>query len=188
MQIPLQITFKDIPHSDAIEAKIKEKAKKLDQFAKHIMSCRVVVEEPHKNHNQGNLFQIKIDITVPPGHEIVASKQSDLNHAHEDMYVAIRDAFNAVQRQVQDLVKKQQGKVKKHETPPRGAVKQLFPEMDYGLIETPDGREIYFHRNSVINADFDDIHVGDPAHFAEEMGEEGPQASTVHIEGKHHAM
>ena len=185
MQIPLQITFKDMEHSDAIEAKIREKAQKLELFAKDIMSCRVVIEEPHQHNHQGNLFSIKIDVTVP-GHEIVASKQSGENHAHEDAYVAIRDAFDAVRRQLQDLVRTQRGNVKVHEIEPHGVIKALYPEMDSGLIETVDGREIYFHRNSLINFNFDELEIGTKAHFSEEMGEQGPQASSVHIEGRHH--
>ncbi|MDH5357972.1 MAG: HPF/RaiA family ribosome-associated protein [Gammaproteobacteria bacterium] len=183
MQIPLQITFKDMDHSDALEAKIREKAEKLEQFSQQIMSCRVVVEEPHKHHHQGNLFSIKIDVTLP-GHEIVANKQSDQDHSHEDAYVAIRDAFDAVRRQIQDRVSKRRGDVKVHEIAPHGRIKALYPEMDYGLIETIDGREIYFHRNSLINFNFDDLEVGNKAHFSEEAGNEGPQASSVHIEGK----
>ncbi len=187
MQIPLQITFKDMKHSDAIEAKVIEKAQKLEQFSKDIISCRVVIEEPHKNHQQGNLFSITIDVAVP-NHEIVASKHSDKNHAHEDMYVAIRDAFDAVRRQLQDLVQKKRGQVKAHEVPPHGAIKALFPEMDYGLIETTDGREIYFHRNSLVSADFDKLKIGDSTHFTESIGDEGPQASSVYIEGKYHVV
>ena len=181
MQTPLQITFKDMNHSDAVEAKIREKAQKLEQFSQQIMSCRVVIEEPHKHKHQGNLFSIKIDVTIP-GHELVASKQSDQNHAHENAYVAIRDAFDAIRRQIQDQVRKQRGDVKVHEVAPHGVIKSLFPNMDYGIIETLDGREIYFHRNSLINFNFDDLEVGAKAHFSEEAGEQGPQASSVHIE------
>ena len=187
MQIPLQITFKDMKHSDAIEAKVTEKVQKLEQFSKDIIGCRVIIEEPHKNHQQGNLFSIKIDVTLP-NHEIVASKQSDQNHAHEDVYVAIRDAFDAVRRQLQDFVLKQRGEVKAHQEAPHGTIKEVFPMMDYGVIETSDGREIYFHRNSLVSVDFDKLKIGDSVHFTENMGDEGPQASSVHLEGKHHSV
>lgn len=185
MQIPLQITFRHMEPSEALEAKIREKAQKLDQFAEHIMSCRVTIDMEHKHHKQGKLFGVKIDITVP-GTEIIADRHPDKHHAHEDVYVALRDAFDASRRQLEDYVRKQRGKVKTHETLPHGQIKELFPYEDYGLIETSDGREIYFHRNSVIDEDFDNLSEGDSVHFSEEMGEEGPQASTVHVEGKHH--
>lgn len=185
MQIPLQITFRHMEPSEALEAKIREKAQKLEQFAEHIMSCRVTIDMEHKHHKQGKLFGVKIDITVP-GTEIIADRHPDKHHAHEDVYVALRDAFDASRRQLEDYVRIQRGKVKVHETLPHGQIKELFPYEDYGLIETSDGREIYFHRNSVIDADFDNLSEGDSVHFSEEMGEEGPQASTVHVEGKHH--
>ena len=185
MQIPLQITFRHMERSDALEAKIREKAQKLEQFAEHIMSCRVTIDLEHKHHHQGKLYGVKIDITLPQT-EIIADRHPDKHHAHEDVYVALRDAFDAARRQLEDYVRKQSGKIKVHETAPHGKIKELYPYEDYGLIETTDGREIYFHRNSVIDKEFDNLSEGDNVHFSEEMGEKGPQASTVHVEGKHH--
>ena len=187
MQIPLQILFHDMEPSDAVEATIKEKAAKLETFAEKIMRCRVVVEAPHKHHHKGQLYSVKIDITLP-GNEIVVSRDAGKNHAHEDVYVAIRDAFNAARRQLEDYVRQRRRKIKLHETRPHGHIKTIFPLDGYGLIETDDGREIYFHRNSVLAADFDKLEVGANVNFSEEVGEKGPQASSVHIEGKHHAV
>lgn len=187
MQIPLKITFHQLDHSDAIEAKIREKMQKLERFAEHITSCRVTVEAPHKHHHKGNLYTVAVDITLP-GEEIVANRHPKKHQAHEDVYVAMRDAFDAARRQLEDYVRRRRGKVKAHEVEPHGFIKVLHPEEDYGLIETSDNREIYFHRNSVINTDFDNIEVGNLVHFNEEMGENGPQASTVHVEGKHHVV
>lgn len=186
MQIPLQITYRNVDQSDAIEARIREKAKKLERFAEHITSCRVTVEAPHKHHHKGKTYAVKIDVTLP-GEEIVASRHPDQHQAHEDIYVAIRDAFHAVRRQLEDYVRRSRNKVKTHVVQPYGLIRQLFPNADYGVIETPEGREIYFHRNSVLNADFDKLEIGDRVHFNEEMGEKGPQASAVHIEGKQQA-
>lgn len=187
VQIPLQITFKNLDHSDAIEAKIREKAAHLERFAENIMGCRVVVEAPHKHHRKGNIYQVRLDMTLP-GDEIVANRRPDLHQAHEDVYVAIRDVFDHARRQLEDYVRKQRGKVKSHEALPHGTIKELYPQDDYGVIETTDGREVYFHRNSVIDADFDKLEPGKTVHFHEEMGERGPQASTVHVEGKHHVV
>ena len=185
MQLPLQITFRDMEPSPAVEAKIREKAEKLDRFREDIMSCRVVVEKHHRHHHKGNVYHVRIDITVP-GSEIVVSKESHLDHAHEDAHVAIRDAFDAARRQLEDFSRKQRGHVKSHETPPHGRIVVLMPAEDYGTIRTQDGRDIYFHRNSVINADFDKLEEGAEVRFAEEAGDEGPQASTVTVVGKHH--
>jgi len=114
MMIPMQITWRDMEKSDAVEASVREHAKKLDQFCDHIMSCRVVIEAPHHHKNKGNNFHISIDITAP-GKEIAVSRDPSKTQAHEDMYVAIRDAFNAARRQVQNYVRKQRGDVKAHQ-------------------------------------------------------------------------
>jgi ribosomal subunit interface protein len=181
MQIPLQIVFHNLDKSEFIEAKIREKAEKLERFSQDIIRCRVTVDAPHKHHNKGVTYTVKIDITVP-GREIVASQHTGKNPAHEDVFVAIRDAFDDARRQLEDYVRKRRHEVKHHEEPPRGIIKELFPYENYGIIETPEGREIYFHRNSVVDADFDKLQEGLPVHFSEEMGIEGPQASTVHVE------
>lgn len=180
MQLPLQITFRGMGQSDAVEANIRERAEKLERFAGHITSCRVIVEAPHKHHIKGGHFSVKIDITLP-GEEIVASRHPEKRRAHEDVYIAIRDAFQATRRQLEDYVRRRRSDVKKHEAPPHGAISELYA--NNGLIETSDGREVYFHRNSVLNADFDTLAIGTRVHFAEEMGEKGPQASSVHVEG-----
>ena len=116
MQLPLQITFRNIPPSEAVEAKVRERAEKLERITDNIMACRVTIEAPHKHHYKGSTYQVRIDLTVP-GNEIVVSRDPGLNHAHENVYVAVRDAFNAVRRQLEDYVRQRQGKVKQHQNP-----------------------------------------------------------------------
>ena len=179
MQIPLQITFRGFPHSDAVEANIRQKAEKLEKFHHHIMSCRVVVEAKHHHHHKGNLYHVCVDITAPHK-ELVVSRDHHDEHAHEDVYVAIRDAFNAATRQLEDYARTQRGDVKTHTGLAHGTVTAMVPEQDCGFIQTSDGREIYFHRNSVLGAGFNALEVGSEVRFAEEEGDKGPQASTVH--------
>ncbi len=185
MQIPLQITFRDMKQSDAIEKAVREKAEKLNQFAQ-IMSCRVVIEMINKHH-KNTLYQISIDMTVP-GKEIVVSRDHGIDHSHEDVYVAIRDAFDAARRQLQDFHRISHQKVKAHDVPPHGRVSELNADEGYGRIETADGRSVYFHRNSVLNDEFSRLDVGSEVRFSEEQGDEGPQASSVQKVGKHHIV
>jgi len=180
MQIPVEITLRDIPHSDAVEARIREKIEKLDNFYNRIMSCRVTVESPQHRKHQGKLYSVHIDMKVPGGGELVVNRVQD-----EDIYVAIRDAFNAVVRQLEDHVRRQRGDVKSHDVPHVGRVIQKYPAQGYGFIETPDRRQIYFHRNSVAQSGFDQLEVGAEVEFIEEVGNEGPQARMVSL-GKHH--
>lgn len=188
MQLPLQITFRDMEPSEAVEANIRERATRLERFYNHIMSCRVVVESPHAHHQKGRLFQVHIDVTVPDGELAVNHGHHHKDHSHEDVYVAIRDAFAALRRQLEDYVQKRRGKTKKHAPPAHGRVLSMEPDGDYGRIETPDNRVIYFHRNSVLNSGFDRLDVGSEVRFVEEMGDRGPQASTVAPVGKHHVV
>jgi cold shock CspA family protein len=109
-------------------------------------------------------------------------------HAHEDPYVAVRDAFDAARRQVEDYVRKRRGETKSHDTPAHGEISRLLAERDCGFIRSADGREIYFHRNSVLHDGFDRLDVGSEVRYTEEAGEEGPQASTVQRLGKHHPV
>ena len=189
MQTPLEIRFHQMEPSPTIEARIRAKAAELKRFSDQVISCRVVVERDHRKHRKGNLFRVRIDLSVP-GKEIVANRQGPKDHAHEDIQVAIRDAFNALIRQLEDHVRMRRGKAKVHEVPPHGRVKMIDPSGDFGFIETSDGQAIYFHRNSVASGTFDELGVGDEVRIviAEGEGVEGAQASTVHVIGKHHVQ
>ena len=189
MQIPLQISFRNMDASDAVEADIRDKVGRLDRFYERITSCRVIVEAPHRHHRKGNLYDIRIDITVP-GEEIVVQRSGPENQAHEDVYVAVRDAFNAATRRLQDHVRKATGHVKTHEVPVHGTVVRLSREDGYGFIETSEGDEIYFHRNSVVDGSFADLDVGQEVRLvvAYDESEHGAQASTVRPVGKHHLI
>ncbi len=104
MEIPVQINFHDVDHSDAVEARIREKVEKLEQYSDRIIGCRVTVEAPHKHHHKGKLYTVKIDLTLPGGEIVVAHDNHD-DHAHEDVYVAIRDSFEAMRRQLKKHVR-----------------------------------------------------------------------------------
>jgi ribosomal subunit interface protein len=180
MKLPLQITTRNVSLSETAMSTIREKAAKLESFYDRIMSCRVLVEAPHRHKHQGIRYNVRIDLTIP-AHEIVVKREPN-----EDLYVAIRDAFDAARRQLQDIAHQQRGEIKTHEpTHPIGFVRRLYPEGDYGFIETPDGREIYFHRNSVKgNGGFDHLTPDLEVRFVEEEGEKGPQATVVLPLGK----
>jgi cold shock CspA family protein len=185
MQLPLQVSFRHMDHSEAIEALVREKAAGLDKFASHIMSCRVVVGPAGKHHAQGNLYEVRIDLTVP-GEEIAVTREPSEHTEHRDIHVALRDAFDAARRKLEDYVRRRRRAVKSHEVPPHGRVARLFPQEDYGFIETADGREVYFHRHSVLREAFDRLQIGTEVTFDEEEGRKGPQASTVRLVGRHH--
>ena len=189
MTFPILVTFRDMGPSPAIEAAIRERAQRLDRFHPHIMVCRVVVEAPHRHRRKGKLYGIRVDVTIPGG-EIAVTHEGRQNHAHEDVYVAIGDAFDAAGRLLEDHVRKRRGDVKSHGVPLHGRIVRLFPEEGYGFIETSEGEEIYFHRNAVTKPGFDKLEAGTEVRLvvAENESSEGPQASTVTAVGKHHIV
>jgi cold shock CspA family protein/ribosome-associated translation inhibitor RaiA len=176
MQQPLQITTRDVSLSEVTENDIRAKAEHLDTYYDGIVGCRVVVEGPGRHHRQGP-YTVKIDLTVP-GSELVVNRQTDA-----DLYVAIRDAFDAARRRLEDHARRQRGDVKAHEAVSYARVSALLPERGHGFLETPEGREIYFHRNSVLPPGFERLAIGTEVRFTEEAGDQGPQASTVAILG-----
>jgi ribosome-associated translation inhibitor RaiA/cold shock CspA family protein len=187
MQMPLQISFHGLDPSPEIEARIRKKAAKLERFSDRIIGCRVVVEAPHRHHRHGKLYNVRIDLSVP-GKDVFVGHSGPLNHAHEDVNVAIRDAFNAAARQLEDHARRIRGGVKTHTAPKHGKITQLFE--DYGFVEMPDGQEVYFHKNSVVDADFYKLEVANEVRLviAEGEGVEGTQASSVTPIGKHHIV
>jgi ribosomal subunit interface protein len=176
MQLPLQITAREVSLSEAAKADIEAKVADLETYWDRITSCRVVVAGPGPHHRKGP-YTVRVDLTVP-GAELVVDHQAD-----EDLYVAIRDAFDAARRRLEDYVRRQRGDVKSHAEAGRARVRVLLPAADHGFLETPDGREIYFHRNSVLHPGFDHLTIGTEVRFTEEAGEKGPQASSVAILG-----
>jgi cold shock CspA family protein/ribosome-associated translation inhibitor RaiA len=185
MQLPLQITFRNLAPSEAVAQRIRAKAAELDQFHRRIMSCRVIVEALHRHHRKGRLFHVRIDIGVP-GREIVVSRDPHLAHEHEDVFVAIRDAFDAAARRLEDFSRRRRADTKIHEVPQHGQVTGLFPREGYGFLRTPEGLDVYFHRNAVLRDEFDELRIGSEVRFVMQYGEKGPQASSVSAIGKHH--
>jgi ribosomal subunit interface protein len=175
MKLPLEISARDVRISDEIEELIREKASKLDKFYDQIIGCRVKLDVPHRSRRSGAAYNIRIDITVPGG-ELVVKREPD-----EDLHAAIVSSFETAQRRVKEYAEKQRGEVKTHSEKPMARVARIFPEEGYGFLVTPEGREVYFHENSVLNHKFRELSIGTPVTFSEGAGEEGAQASSVFV-------
>jgi ribosomal subunit interface protein len=112
VRFPLDIHFKDIEKSDFVYNNIWDHAEKLDRFFDRIVSCNVVVSAPHRSSRHGKIYHVQIRLYVP-GEDIFISSEPELNAAHEDVYVAIRDAFDAARRKLEDHVRRLRGRRKK---------------------------------------------------------------------------
>ena len=179
MQIPLHIAVQGLAHSDALDARIRDKTAELERFHPRITSCRVTVSEVARHHQQGRQFEVRIDVRVPGHAEVVSNRMHD-----EDVYVALRDAFGSVTRQLEEVVREKRGDVKSHEAPQHGRIARISVDEGIGIIQTSDGRELYFSRENVVHPAFERLEVGASVQFIEASGGEGLQAKRVSI-GKH---
>ena len=182
MKVPLEITFHGIDKSAAIEDLVRAQAVKLETFCAYVSSCRVVIEKPQPHHRSGP-FRIRIDLTVPPGHELVVVREPKDTNVPIELRTAVIDAFKAARRQLQKLTALQRSDVKTH-AEPHALVVRLFADQGWGFLKTPEGEEVYFHRNSVLHGDFDRLAIGTEVRFAREEGDNGPQATSVQIVNK----
>ena len=178
MQLPLEVSYRGVEKSDDIDTLIRTKADRLDRFCDHITRCTVAVEKPNHAQHSGNNFRVRVDVTVPPGHELVADEKQNEHEMHEPLTKIINDAFKNMERQVKELAERQRHEVKTH-LEPRALITKLFP--DYGFITDGGGVDIYFHRNAVLGTQFENLKVGTEVRFDLSHGDMGPQASSVHI-------
>jgi len=173
MQVPAQITFRDVKHSPEVEAHIREKISKLDKYLGNIIACQVVVEYANKQQS-GNQYNVRVIVSVP-NKELVSTHNHD-----ENMYVSIKEAFDDVVRQMEAYSQIIHGKVKHHAPLLDGQIVRMFDE-GYGFIETADGDEYYFNERNVVHPKFSQLNIGERVHFIEFMGDEGPQAHRVSV-------
>lgn len=118
MQTAAQVSFDDLPVDEAVRDAALEHVADLERFSHRITGCHVVVAQPHRHHREGRLYSVRIDLVVPGG-EIVVNRDQHLDHAHEDVFVALRDAFAAARRRLEDHVRRMRGEQKRHALPRR---------------------------------------------------------------------
>jgi cold shock CspA family protein len=185
MQTPLEIQFQGMEGTPRIQNAITEHVAELEQRYGRVTACRVVLKGPGGHHRTGGLYEVNIRLALPEGREVNVGRTATADERHSDLTFAIDDAFKRARRRLQDRVRRLQGQVKQHEGTPIGTVVRIDPAGDFGFLQSGDGREIYFHRNSVLKGGFSRLAVGARVMFAEEAGEKGAQATTVKPLGKH---
>lgn len=181
MQLPIEISYRGVAKSDEIEKLVREKAGRLDKFCDHISRCDVIIEKPNQAQHSGSPFRVRIDVTVPPHHELVADEKPTKHEMHEPLTKVIGDAFRSMERQLTTLTDKQHHRIKTHEEGGHALISKLFAADGYGFITDMQGRDVYFHRDSLKNGDFDRLKVGTEVRFDEVAGENGAHATSVHI-------
>lgn len=198
MILPVQVTFDNIGADPVLEAQIREQVARLERFYAPLTSCRVNVGMLGR-HVHGNLYHVRIDLGLPGGELVVESeptlhaelqdleegkitKGAELGKLHRTPVRAVLDAFRVMRRRLEDYARKQRGDVKRRQEPlARGTVVNLHPAEGYGFIQTANEDQVYFHRDAVLDGHFNLLRDGSPVRFCEEMGEKGPQATTVKV-------
>jgi cold shock CspA family protein len=185
MQTQVQIDFQGVTKTPMLEASIAAHVAELEQRWGRITACRVIVKGPGGRHRTSGLYYVHIQLALPGGRGVNVGRTPPADERHADLTFALNDAFKHARRQLQDQLRRAQGQMKRREEQPIGKVVRIDPSGEFGFLETGDGQEIYFHRNSVFGDGFARLRVGSRVSFCEESGEKGSQASTVRLLGKH---
>lgn len=183
MQSNLTIAWEHMTASDTLEHRIAREVAGLEKTFGRIIACNVFVEGPGRKRRNGGRYAVRVKLELPGRAEIVASRNPSQAAEHEDAAVAVRDAFGAVRRQLREHARKHRAEPPPQDARQHGVIARVLREDGYGFIAADDGGQIYFHRNAVLDNGFDALAAGAEVHFAEEEGENGPQASSVRAFG-----
>lgn len=185
MQTPVEIEYQQMAASPALQELVDEHVRKLEERYGRITACRIVVKGPGNRHQTGGQYDINIRLALPDGREVNIGRTPKADERHAELAFAVNDAFKRARRRLQDSARRLEGMIKSHEGQPIGTVVRLDPGGEFGFLRSSDGEEIYFHRNSVLGAELSQLDVGSRVMFSQEVGEKGPQATTVKLLGKH---
>jgi cold shock CspA family protein len=185
MQTPPKIVFEGVPATPQIKDTIDAHLAELERRWGRITACRVVVKGPGQRRRKGGLYDVHIRLALPDGREVNVARTPPADERHSDLTFAVDDAFKHARRQLQDQVRRMQGHIKDHQGTATATVARIDSSGEFGFLETSDGQEIYFHRNSVIGRGASRLQVGARVTYVEEPGAKGPQATTVKVMGKH---
>ena len=180
MDVPLELSFHHAQKTDELEALIRKRVARLEKFHQRLISCRIAVEQPQTHQRSGNPYRVRIEVRVPPGHDLIVDALPKKHALHDSLERVLVDSFKAMERQLKELAARQTMEVKHHDVPVAFVVR-LFTDRGYGFLKTPEGREIYFQQTATLHRDWERLEVGTQVRFEEAMGEMGPQATTVHI-------
>jgi cold shock CspA family protein len=208
MQVPPEIIYKNIESTLALDTLLQQQIARLERVCNYVVSLHVGIEQEQGRHQEGNPYHVRLEIRVPPNHQLIVNRQSVLHvdakpradvepgeipekhgsvtsRKDEPLPTLIRRTFDSARRQLQKLVELQRGEIKSHPQNEVAAfVERLFRDEGYGFIRTTGGEQIYFNKNSTLHGEWDRIRVGTGVRFAAEEGEKGMQATSIEIVSK----
>ena len=188
MQVPLEIAFHHIERSEQAENEIRTRVADLEKIYERLVSCRVRIDQRAKDVTGTIPPVVRIELGIPGHGEIVVSHEPDhllRKYKHPDLRSAINEAFRKAERQLLDLKEQRQGRTKEphhdSENQSLGQVADVDGGGEFGFLLTKEGGLLYFHRNSVLAGDFDQLRRGDAVYYVEDTGDTGPIASKVRV-------
>jgi len=184
MQTPSQIEFEGIQVSAQLRAAVERHVAELEGRFGRITAARIMIKGPGDHQRTGGQYQVSIRLALPDGREVHVGRTPKQDERYADLTFAVDNAFKRARRQLQDQARSMRGDVKTHEPQPIGTVARIDPSGEFGFLEAADGHEVYFNCNSVVEGG-SNIVPGTRVSYVEEIGEKGPQASTVKMLGKH---
>jgi len=183
--IPFELALRDVEPAPTIDRQVLRGVESIEALVPYATRCDVLVERSHPRHRTGNLYHVRVDLSVP-GSKVAVSRTPPEHRESETLVTALAEAFRKLRYRLIEAQERKRGAVKRHEVPAHGTVTELFP--DHGFIAASDGRIVYFHRNSVLGDAWGDLETGAEVRFTVERGAEGPQATSVSMVGKHHPV
>jgi ribosome-associated translation inhibitor RaiA/cold shock CspA family protein len=191
LQVPLEIAFHNLESSEQAERQIRERVADLERRYDRLISCRVHIDQRAKDLTGTIPPVVHIELGIPGRRELVVSHEPEhllRKYRHPDLHHAINEAFRIAERQLTDL-KEQRGDRSKgvaHESEQQflGQVAEINHDDDFGFLLTKEGALLYFHRNALLNGDFDKLERGDELHYVEAIGDTGPIAAKVRVKAR----
>ncbi len=185
MESQVNLEVQGLRASAHLRELIDRNLEKLERFYGRITACHVAIRAPNLHHKKGEGYFVTIRLALPDRKDVIVSPPPrGLDKRQADVTFAVNDAFKRADRQLSHRASRLKGRPPAHDAPPTGKVVRIDAGEGFGFLESEDGREIYFHANSVIGGKFAQLKPGTSVTFHEELGEKGPQASSVHLRGK----
>jgi cold shock CspA family protein/ribosome-associated translation inhibitor RaiA len=191
MDVPLEIAFHNTASSKEAEEEIRARVADLERRYNRLISCRVRVEQRASNPSHTIPPVVHIELGIAGRKHFLISHEPDhllRKYKHPDLHHAIVEAFRLAERQLSDIKDQRNGRNKDghHDVGNQslGQVAEVTPEQDFGYLVTKEGGLLYFHRNSLLTGEFDDLERGDDVYYNEDVGDTGPVATKVRVKAK----
>lgn len=182
MEIPLELAFHGLDHSDWAEAEIRRRVDRLARLHDRLTAVRVRVEPDGRPRHPANTFAVHVEMSVPGSADLVVSQEphrAKQRYREPTLRTIIRDTFDTAERRLLAAKRQVNDAGKPQEAEMRGQISQVLHSRDHGFLINNAGSQLYFARDALVRGDFDSLRQGDPVYYVETVGDSGPIAKKV---------